>query len=101
LRGKTDAAPPPDHYSERSTLAEIEASGGTALGIEVDGHLERRLCAALPPFGCPLVNRSDRPFSIAQLRTWNGSSCPRPWENVLCDESDAACFPAVTVETPV
>jgi hypothetical protein len=28
-------------------------------------------------------------------------SCPRPWKNASCDVSDAACFPAVTVETPV
>ena len=26
---------------------------------------------------------------------------PRPWKNVSCDEGDALCFPAMTVETPV
>jgi hypothetical protein len=25
----------------------------------------------------------------------------RPWKNASCDMSDAACFPGVTVETPV
>jgi hypothetical protein len=26
---------------------------------------------------------------------------PRPWKNASCDVNDAACFAAVTVETPV
>jgi hypothetical protein len=31
----------------------------------------------------------------------NDPERPRPWENALCDMSDAACLVAVTVETPV
>jgi hypothetical protein len=56
--------------------------------------------------GSPIDGRPSpsTPLGFQRLRTGQtgfGRSCPRPWKNVLCDESEAACFPAVTVETPV
>jgi hypothetical protein len=59
-----------DHEAVEAMVARVIDSASSL------GHLERRVCAALPPFEYPVVNGSDRPFSIAQLRIWNGSSCP-------------------------
>jgi hypothetical protein len=55
---------------------------------------QHTIAALRPPAGIDPNGRSA-------FAPGNGPCCPRLWKNASCEVSDAACFPAVRVETPV